>query len=88
MWRLVRSGGATPSIEGGEVPVVNQEPLERELADFVDAVSSGRAPEVSGAEGRRALALAAEITDRMTTGPHAPAHEAPPRGHAQTNPNR
>jgi predicted dehydrogenase len=87
-WRLVRSGGGAASIEGGEVPVVNQEPLERELADFVDAVRLRRAPEVPGEQGRRALALAAAITDRMTTGPHAPAHEVPPRGHAQTNPSR
>ena len=31
-----------PSIEGGEVDVPNEEPLKRELADFVDAVASSR----------------------------------------------
>jgi predicted dehydrogenase len=56
-----------PSIEGGDVPVVNEEPLKRELADFLDAVTSKRAPMVDGAQGRRALALATEITRRMGT---------------------
>jgi predicted dehydrogenase len=65
LWRLVKGDGATPSIDGGEVPVVNEEPLLRELADFVDAVVSNRAPLVNGLEGRRALALAQQITDKM-----------------------
>jgi predicted dehydrogenase len=64
LWRLVTGDGA-PSIEGGEVPVVNEEPLLRELTDFVDAVVSNRAPLVTGLEGRRALALAQQITDKM-----------------------
>jgi predicted dehydrogenase len=65
-WRLVKGAGPMPSIEGGELPVANREPLERELADFVDAASTRRAPLVTGAEGRRALSLAQRITDRMT----------------------
>jgi predicted dehydrogenase len=65
LWRLIRSSGAMPKIEGGEVPVPNEEPLKRELADFVDAIAARRAPLVTGEQGRRALALAAEITDRM-----------------------
>ncbi len=56
-----------PSIQGGDVPVENEEPLKRELADFVEAVTTHRAPGVPGAEGRRALALAQAITDKMTT---------------------
>jgi predicted dehydrogenase len=67
MWKLVKGSGPMPSIEGGEVPVANEEPLKRELADFVDAVVSRRAPLVAGRQGRRALALAQRITDRMTT---------------------
>jgi len=66
VWRLV-TGDAMPSIQGGDVPVANDEPLRRELADFVDAVAQRRAPIVGGADGRRALALAAQITDRMNT---------------------
>jgi predicted dehydrogenase len=65
MWRLVKGAGPMPSIEGGEVPVANEEPLKRELADFVDAVVSKRAPLVDGVQGRRALELATRITDKM-----------------------
>ena len=65
VWRLVKHDGAAPSIEGGEVGVTNEEPLKRELEDFVDAVVSRRAPRVDGAQGRRALALAQQITDKM-----------------------
>lgn len=77
MWKLVPGGGAMPSIQGGEVPVPPGEPLQRELADFVEAVATGRAPTVTGAQGRRALALAQEITDRMTV-------ELMPRRHEDT----
>ena len=67
VWRLVKTDGSMPSIQGGEVPVTAEEPLQRELADFVDAVASRREPIVTGSDGRRALALAQQITDRMTT---------------------
>ena len=60
-------GAPGVSIAGGDVTVANEEPLARELADFVDAVASKRAPMVTGEDGRRALALAQQITDRMTT---------------------
>jgi len=65
MYRLVKGAGPMPSIEGGDLPVVNEEPLKRELQDFVTAAATGRPPLVDGAQGRRALALAAEITSRM-----------------------
>ena len=54
-----------PAIEGGEVPVENEEPLKRELADFVEAVRTRRAPLVTGEDGRRALALATQIADKI-----------------------
>ena len=66
LWRLVKGEGPMPSIVGGDVEVVNEEPLQRELADFVDAVRTRRAPLVTGEQGRRALALAQAITDKMT----------------------
>jgi predicted dehydrogenase len=66
VWRLVAANGGQPSIEGGEVPVVNEEPLKRELLDFVDAVRAGRAPLVTGDAGRRALALATRIAGKMS----------------------
>lgn len=56
-----------PKIDGGDVPVERDEPLARELADFVDAVKTGRRPLVDGEQGRRALALADQISSRMTT---------------------
>jgi predicted dehydrogenase len=68
LWRLVKGAGPMPSIEGGEVAVANEEPLKRELADFVDAVVSKRAPLVDGHQGRRALELAARITSKITSG--------------------
>src|SRR5712692_6565033 len=64
VWRLVKGHPALPSIEGGDVPVANQEPLACELADFVEAIASRRAPMVTGEDGRRALALAQQITDK------------------------
>ena len=64
VWRLVHGAGP-PSIEGGEIAVTNEEPLARELTDFVDAVVSGRAPVVTGEAGRRALAVAQQITDKI-----------------------
>jgi predicted dehydrogenase len=67
LWRLVKTEGRMPSIQGGDVDVVNEEPLKRELADFVAAVRARRAPEVTGEDGLRALALAQRITDRMAT---------------------
>jgi predicted dehydrogenase len=68
MWRLVKGNGAMPTIDGGEVPVTNEEPLRRELADFVEAVTSRRAPLVSGDQGRRALELADRIATRIAAG--------------------
>ena len=55
----------TPAITGGKLEVVRDEPLRRELEDFVEAVRAGRPPQVTGEQGRAALALAAEIVERM-----------------------
>src|SRR5262245_10879490 len=70
LWRLVKGTGPMPSIEGGELEVVGEEPLARELADFVDAVRTKRQPLVTGAEGRRALALAQQIADKIAEQMH------------------
>jgi predicted dehydrogenase len=64
-WRLVRGDGPMPAIDGGKLEVANEEPLKRELADFVGAVRDRRAPAVTGADGLRALQLAQRITDAM-----------------------
>ena len=64
-WRLVKRNGGMPAIDGGKLDVPREEPLKRELADFVDAVRERRAPAVTGADGLRALKLAQRITDEM-----------------------
>ena len=64
-WRLVRGASAMPAIDGGKLEVATEEPLKRELADFVAAVAEKRAPGVPGADGLRALELAQRITDAM-----------------------
>lgn len=65
LWRLTQSDGGKPSIQGGEMSVTQEEPLKRELEDFVDAIVAKRAPLVTGQQGRRALALAQLIADRI-----------------------
>lgn len=65
VWRLVRSPAGMPSIEGGAVEVTRDEPLRRELEDFVIAARERRDATVTGEDGRRALALAQQITDQM-----------------------
>jgi predicted dehydrogenase len=64
-WRLVRRDGAPPSIEGGPIPIEREEPLKRELADFVHAVREGTKPLVDGEAGRKALELATRIAEKM-----------------------
>jgi predicted dehydrogenase len=65
VYRLV-AGEGRPSIEGGRLTVANDEPLHRELDDFVQAVRDGRAPAVTAAAGRDALMLATRVADAMT----------------------
>ena len=65
VWRLQRAAGGLPSIEGGKLDVPRDEPLKLELADFVEAARLSRPPLVTGADGRRAVALAQAITARM-----------------------
>ena len=55
--------GGRPAIQGGRVDIVRDEPLRRELADFVEAVRMRRQPAVTGRDGRAALALATQVAD-------------------------
>jgi predicted dehydrogenase len=64
-WTLGAGPAGTPAITGGKLDVPRDEPLKRELEDFVMAVRDKRAPAVTGDQGRAALALAAEIVERM-----------------------
>jgi len=66
-YRLVRRDGERPQIQGGKLPVTRDEPLRRELQDFVQAVRDKRRPLVTGDDGLRALKLAQAIADRMET---------------------
>jgi predicted dehydrogenase len=65
LWRLVPAEGRLPAIEGGKLEVERDEPLRRELGDFVAAARDRRPAGVPGTRGRAALALAAEIVRRM-----------------------
>ena len=64
-WRLVRRDGQRPSIEGGALPIQKDEPLRRELADFVRAAATRSKPLVDGDAGRAALELATRIAEKM-----------------------
>ena len=64
-WRLVKHDGARPSIQGGPIPVVRDEPLRLELADFVRAARERGSPAVDAAAGRRALELATIIAEKI-----------------------
>ena len=66
VYRTVAPQGAgRPTITGGKLEVTKDEPLRLELADFVDATRSGRAPTVTAQAGREALALATRIAEEM-----------------------
>lgn len=48
-----------------KIKVKKKEPLKRELKSFIGCVQSGTRPIVSGLEGRRALAVALEILEKI-----------------------
>jgi predicted dehydrogenase len=54
-----------PVIAGGRLDIASEEPLQRELLDFVDAARTRREPGVTGQAGRDALALAARVAAAM-----------------------
>ena len=74
-WSLETASGAAPSIQGGEMAVAVEEPLKLELADFAEAIALRRMPRVTGEAGRRALALASEIADRIEIATKTRNHE-------------
>ena len=65
VWRLVPREGQAPAIEGGKLEIAREEPLKRELADFVEAIRERRPPAVTGEQGRAALALAERVIEAM-----------------------
>jgi predicted dehydrogenase len=54
-----------PEIVPEEIPVPREEPLARELADFVASIRERREPLVSGRVGRQALALAQGVVEAI-----------------------
>jgi predicted dehydrogenase len=68
VWRLRPRPNERPAIEGGKIEVRQEEPLARELADFVAAVRDRRRPLVAGEDGRRALALATRVAQAIGVG--------------------
>jgi len=67
-WRLHRRPGERPVIEGGPIAVTRDEPLRRELVDFVEAIQARRDPLVTGQDGVRALALATRVAEAVDRG--------------------
>ena len=68
VYRLVSTNGGQPHIQGGRVEIANDEPLRRELTDFVGALRDRRRPLVDGRDGRAALALASRVADIIAAG--------------------
>ncbi|MFN0109106.1 MAG: Gfo/Idh/MocA family protein [Blastocatellia bacterium] len=60
-----KSGGALPEIVAQGLEVTKREPLLAEIESFVSSVLGKTTPVVTGAEGRRALALALEVLDKI-----------------------
>ncbi len=50
-----------------EVPAVETNAIEQELLDFAAAIQTGRAPRVTGADGRDAVIVAEAILERVRT---------------------
>jgi predicted dehydrogenase len=63
-YRLDRRG-ERPVIGGGSLAIEKEEPLRREIQDFLDAARDRRPPRVTGEAGRAALALADRIAAAM-----------------------
>jgi predicted dehydrogenase len=65
MYRLVRQDQRRPAIEGGRIDVVQEEPLRLELVDFLNALTTGSRPLVTGEDGRKAVAVAQRISEQI-----------------------
>jgi predicted dehydrogenase len=67
MCRLVPPSNSTarPEIVARLLEIVKREPLLAEIEAFIMAAQDGHAPSVGGADGRRALALALQVLDKI-----------------------
>ena len=59
------AGPGKPRLSRVDIPVARVEPLQQELLDFVSSVRSRRPPLVPGEAGRDAVAVAAQIIERL-----------------------
>jgi predicted dehydrogenase len=64
-YRLVPGDGGKPEIRRENLALVQDEPLRREIEDFLLAVTTGSRPKVTGEDGVKALALALEVVAAM-----------------------
>lgn len=55
-------------IKKEKIQIKKKEPLKKELKSFIECVRTGNKPVVSGVEGRRALAVALEIVEKIAPG--------------------
>jgi predicted dehydrogenase len=69
VYRL-RDGDGGPQIDVERLSAPEEEPLRRQLVAFVKSVREGSRPVVSGEDGRRALALAHTILERIRADAH------------------
>jgi predicted dehydrogenase len=60
--------GKLPKVDAERPRFPKSDPLEAELKDFVEAVRLRRAPRVSGVDGRRALACALAVREKVYEG--------------------
>jgi predicted dehydrogenase len=60
-----KHSGTLPEIVAGTLEVTKREPLRAEIEEFISAVRTRTAPKVTGAEGKRALALALEVLNKI-----------------------
>ena len=63
-----RPAAGEPAIKARHLDFPDAEPLQRELIDFVRSARTGEAPGVTGADGRRALAVAQRIAEALRAG--------------------
>ncbi len=66
--RARKGGGSVPELVWEPLPAERTDTLNDEIRAFVDCVRRNERPQVSGAEGRRALALAQLITRNIENG--------------------
>lgn len=69
IWTLPPTSGLQHRLVRGEKKVFPDEPLERELRDFVDAVSQRKMPSVGGPHAREVLAVVQRISATIRSQP-------------------